>query len=150
MIQRRQDPGSWKQCLWVTGAIHLTSWRNPWSMSPPIAMKNIWSLLNVTVFKFSAGLEHHHQLLWYTTLYRMLEKHKGTFSVREHKMASWGSHVMLCINDLSDETCWNLLPLLLCWLLNQKPGVLDYFGWCTWDAFYFDVNPQGIEDGLKR
>ncbi|XP_064961648.1 probable galactinol--sucrose galactosyltransferase 2 [Musa acuminata AAA Group] len=47
---------------------------------------------------------------------KMLEKHKGTFSVREHKM---------------------------------KPGVLDYFGWCTWDAFYFDVNPQGIEDGLK-
>ncbi|WOL19206.1 putative galactinol--sucrose galactosyltransferase 2 [Canna indica] len=31
----------------------------------------------------------------------------------------------------------------------QKPGILDWFGWCTWDAFYFDVDPKGIEDGLK-
>ncbi|CAA3028949.1 probable galactinol--sucrose galactosyltransferase 2 [Olea europaea subsp. europaea] len=31
----------------------------------------------------------------------------------------------------------------------QMPGMLDYFGWCTWDAFYHDVNPQGIRDGLK-
>ncbi|XP_042440004.1 probable galactinol--sucrose galactosyltransferase 2 [Zingiber officinale] len=46
----------------------------------------------------------------------MLEKHKGTFSVREKK---------------------------------EKPGILDWFGWCTWDAFYFDVHPKGIEDGLK-
>ncbi|XP_074577061.1 putative galactinol--sucrose galactosyltransferase 2 [Curcuma longa] len=46
----------------------------------------------------------------------MLEKHKGTFSVREKK---------------------------------QKPAILDWFGWCTWDAFYFDVHPEGIEDGLK-
>lgn len=33
---------------------------------------------------------------------------------------------------------------------NKKtPEMLDWFGWCTWDAFYFDVNPQGIEEGLK-
>ncbi|KAL7103130.1 hypothetical protein ACP275_08G162000 [Erythranthe tilingii] len=31
----------------------------------------------------------------------------------------------------------------------QMPGMLDLFGWCTWDAFYHDVNPQGIKDGLK-
>ncbi|TYI81986.1 hypothetical protein E1A91_D05G191500v1 [Gossypium mustelinum] len=30
----------------------------------------------------------------------------------------------------------------------QTPGMLDWFGWCTWDAFYSDVNPQGIKDGL--
>lgn len=29
------------------------------------------------------------------------------------------------------------------------PGMLDWFGWCTWDAFYHDVNPQGIKDGLS-
>ncbi|KAK4491878.1 hypothetical protein RD792_002658 [Penstemon davidsonii] len=29
------------------------------------------------------------------------------------------------------------------------PGMLDWFGWCTWDAFYQDVSPQGIIDGLK-
>ncbi|KAL5140663.1 putative galactinol--sucrose galactosyltransferase 2 [Glycine soja] len=28
------------------------------------------------------------------------------------------------------------------------PGMLDCFGWCTWDAFYHSVNPQGIKDGL--
>jgi hypothetical protein len=32
----------------------------------------------------------------------------------------------------------------------QMPGMLDWFGWCTWDAFYMEVNPQGIKDGLKR
>ncbi|KAJ9690061.1 hypothetical protein PVL29_012629 [Vitis rotundifolia] len=31
----------------------------------------------------------------------------------------------------------------------QMPGMLDWFGWCTWDAFYHEVNPQGIRDGLK-
>lgn len=28
------------------------------------------------------------------------------------------------------------------------PEMLDWFGWCTWDAFYTKVNPQGIKDGL--
>ncbi|KAG5561022.1 hypothetical protein RHGRI_004147 [Rhododendron griersonianum] len=31
----------------------------------------------------------------------------------------------------------------------QMPGMLDWFGWCTWDAFYHEVNPQGIKDGIK-
>ncbi|KAJ9140236.1 hypothetical protein P3X46_030908 [Hevea brasiliensis] len=34
---------------------------------------------------------------------------------------------------------------------NKKiPAHLDWFGWCTWDAFYSKVNPQGIKDGLQR
>uniref|UniRef100_A0A0A0LU62 galactinol--sucrose galactosyltransferase n=1 Tax=Cucumis sativus TaxID=3659 RepID=A0A0A0LU62_CUCSA len=34
---------------------------------------------------------------------------------------------------------------------NKKtPSHLDLFGWCTWDAFYHDVNPQGIKEGLQR
>ncbi|KAA0057808.1 putative galactinol--sucrose galactosyltransferase 2 isoform X1 [Cucumis melo var. makuwa] len=33
---------------------------------------------------------------------------------------------------------------------NKKtPSHLDLFGWCTWDAFYTDVNPQGIKEGLQ-
>ncbi|KAH0969874.1 hypothetical protein GBA52_022030 [Prunus armeniaca] len=47
---------------------------------------------------------------------KILEKHFGTFSLRESK---------------------------------QMPGMLDWFGWCTWDAFYQGVNPQGIREGLK-
>jgi hypothetical protein len=31
----------------------------------------------------------------------------------------------------------------------QLPGMLDWFGWCTWDAFYHDVHPEGIKYGLK-
>ncbi|EXB64620.1 hypothetical protein L484_017952 [Morus notabilis] len=33
--------------------------------------------------------------------------------------------------------------------MKWTPGMLDYFGWCTWDAFYQDVNPQGIRKGLE-
>ncbi|XP_059442460.1 probable galactinol--sucrose galactosyltransferase 2 [Corylus avellana] len=33
---------------------------------------------------------------------------------------------------------------------NKKiPAHLDWFGWCTWDAFYTKVNPQGIKEGLQ-
>ncbi|XP_010695995.2 probable galactinol--sucrose galactosyltransferase 2 isoform X2 [Beta vulgaris subsp. vulgaris] len=33
---------------------------------------------------------------------------------------------------------------------NKKmPAHLDWFGWCTWDAFYQDVNPEGIREGLE-
>ena len=32
----------------------------------------------------------------------------------------------------------------------HKPEVCDVFGWCTWDAFYTDVTPDGIEHGVER
>lgn len=33
---------------------------------------------------------------------------------------------------------------------NKKiPAHLDWFGWCTWDAFYTEVNPHGIKEGLQ-
>eukprot|EP00262_Sarcandra_glabra_P013458 TRINITY_DN3729_c0_g1_i1.p1 TRINITY_DN3729_c0_g1~~TRINITY_DN3729_c0_g1_i1.p1 ORF type:complete len:756 (-),score=84.88 TRINITY_DN3729_c0_g1_i1:81-2348(-) len=36
-------------------------------------------------------------------------------------------------------------------LLEEKtpPGIVDKFGWCTWDAFYLSVHPQGILEGIK-
>lgn len=36
-------------------------------------------------------------------------------------------------------------------LLEEKtpPGIVDKFGWCTWDAFYLAVNPQGVWEGVK-
>ncbi|XP_004489227.1 galactinol--sucrose galactosyltransferase [Cicer arietinum] len=36
-------------------------------------------------------------------------------------------------------------------LLEEKtvPGIADKFGWCTWDAFYLKVHPQGIWEGVK-
>eukprot|EP01025_Chloroclados_australasicus_P016278 TRINITY_DN1809_c0_g2_i5.p1 TRINITY_DN1809_c0_g2~~TRINITY_DN1809_c0_g2_i5.p1 ORF type:complete len:344 (+),score=49.98 TRINITY_DN1809_c0_g2_i5:4-1035(+) len=29
------------------------------------------------------------------------------------------------------------------------PDTLDYFGWCTWDAFYSTVSAQGVIEGLN-
>lgn len=29
------------------------------------------------------------------------------------------------------------------------PPHLDWFGWCTWDAFYSEVSPRGIKEGLQ-
>ncbi|KAL6549486.1 hypothetical protein OROHE_008603 [Orobanche hederae] len=35
-------------------------------------------------------------------------------------------------------------------LENKKaPAHLDWFGWCTWDAFYTEVSPNGIKEGLQ-
>lgn len=36
-------------------------------------------------------------------------------------------------------------------LLEEKtpPGIVDKFGWCTWDAFYLTVQPQGVLEGVK-
>ncbi|KAK6249577.1 hypothetical protein SCA6_003582 [Theobroma cacao] len=36
-------------------------------------------------------------------------------------------------------------------LLDEKtpPGIVDKFGWCTWDAFYLKVHPKGIWEGVK-
>lgn len=32
----------------------------------------------------------------------------------------------------------------------QMPDMLNWFGWCTWDAFYTDVNAEEIKQGLER
>ncbi|KAK6124041.1 hypothetical protein DH2020_042221 [Rehmannia glutinosa] len=29
------------------------------------------------------------------------------------------------------------------------PDILNWFGWCTWDAFYTDVTAEGVKDGIK-
>eukprot|EP00252_Welwitschia_mirabilis_P009526 TRINITY_DN2216_c0_g1_i3.p1 TRINITY_DN2216_c0_g1~~TRINITY_DN2216_c0_g1_i3.p1 ORF type:complete len:636 (-),score=74.96 TRINITY_DN2216_c0_g1_i3:1049-2956(-) len=31
----------------------------------------------------------------------------------------------------------------------KLPSLLDWFGWCTWDAFYTDVTAEGVEEGLR-
>ncbi|XP_008242818.1 PREDICTED: probable galactinol--sucrose galactosyltransferase 6 isoform X2 [Prunus mume] len=31
----------------------------------------------------------------------------------------------------------------------KLPGMVDYFGWCTWDAFYKEVTQEGVEAGLE-
>ncbi|KAI3443872.1 hypothetical protein Pfo_000537 [Paulownia fortunei] len=36
-------------------------------------------------------------------------------------------------------------------LRNEKklPDIVNYFGWCTWDAFYQEVTQEGVEAGLE-
>ncbi|XP_052176034.1 galactinol--sucrose galactosyltransferase-like [Diospyros lotus] len=36
-------------------------------------------------------------------------------------------------------------------LLEEKspPGIVDKFGWCTWDAFYLKVHPKGVAEGVR-
>ena len=36
-------------------------------------------------------------------------------------------------------------------LLEEKtpPGIVDKFGWCTWDAFCLNVHPQGVLEGVR-
>jgi raffinose synthase len=29
------------------------------------------------------------------------------------------------------------------------PGIIDHYGWCTWDAFYQEVTQEGVEVGLQ-
>ncbi|KAL8160113.1 hypothetical protein V2J09_001650 [Rumex salicifolius] len=31
----------------------------------------------------------------------------------------------------------------------KMPDILDWFGWCTWDAFYTDVSADGVKQGLE-
>ncbi|KHN03606.1 Putative galactinol--sucrose galactosyltransferase 6 [Glycine soja] len=31
----------------------------------------------------------------------------------------------------------------------KLPGIVDCFGWCTWDAFYQEVTQEGVEAGIK-
>eukprot|EP00252_Welwitschia_mirabilis_P020414 TRINITY_DN4_c1_g1_i9.p1 TRINITY_DN4_c1_g1~~TRINITY_DN4_c1_g1_i9.p1 ORF type:complete len:687 (-),score=117.75 TRINITY_DN4_c1_g1_i9:442-2502(-) len=31
----------------------------------------------------------------------------------------------------------------------KLPGIVDWFGWCTWDAFYTEVSAEGVEKGLR-
>ncbi|KAL8469572.1 hypothetical protein ACS0TY_032425 [Phlomoides rotata] len=31
----------------------------------------------------------------------------------------------------------------------EMPDILNWFGWCTWDAFYTDVTAEGVKEGLK-
>lgn len=30
------------------------------------------------------------------------------------------------------------------------PDILNWFGWCTWDAFYTEVDSDGVKKGLER
>lgn len=34
-------------------------------------------------------------------------------------------------------------------IIVQMPDMLNWFGWCTWDAFYTTVTAEGVKQGLE-
>lgn len=88
---------------------------------------------------------------------RILEKHKGTFSHIDWKKVSVDENHYMCSLCLLRGNLWLdisrlgfcLLNVIL-WCNKQIPANLDWFGWCTWDAFYTEVSPKGIIEGLQR
>ena len=78
---------------------------------------------------------------------RAVEKHMQTFHHREKKKVC-----LLTVDSLF--ACEKLVKQFVTFSLLfhecQLPSFLDWFGWCTWDAFYTEVTAEGVDQGLKR
>lgn len=42
-----------------------------------------------------------------------------------------------------------LLRQPFCHCERKKVSDMNWFGWCTWDAFYTDVTAEGVRNGLE-
>jgi raffinose synthase len=85
-------------------------------------------------------------LIFFSSSLRAVEKQMQTFLHREKKrvrISTWQYH-RRSIYSLCNGP-YNLFIDHM-----QLPSFLDWFGWCTWDAFYTDVTAEGIDEGLKR
>lgn len=118
LIWLLNDPGdAHVQTSQSLEAVFVNSGNNPFelirnSIKYVLFLECPYSLCDAMLYKF-----RHITFTLYFCWFRILEKHKGTFSHLEHK---------------------------------KIPAHLDWFGWCTWDAFYTEVSPQGIREGLQR
>jgi hypothetical protein len=97
------------------------------------------------VFSFQISISSLTKRHW-STCCRVVERHLQTFSHREKKKV-----VRCCLGK------WYLRFGLLSVIqssesfnLPQMPDMLNWFGWCTWDAFYTNVTAQGVKEGLQR
>lgn len=84
--------------------------------------------------------------LSFNDLCRAVEHHLQTFSHRERKKVR--KPVCLYINFLRfnyrEESHSPVLVAV------QMPDMLNWFGWCTWDAFYTNVTASDVKQGLQR
>ncbi|KAL4351168.1 hypothetical protein GQ457_06G010460 [Hibiscus cannabinus] len=69
--------------------------------------------------------------------------HAGTnpFEVINHAVKALEKYMQTFVHREKKKGRFILLKLL--------PSFLDWFGWCTWDAFYTDVTAEGVEEGLR-
>ena len=60
-----------------------------------------------------------------------------------------GGEPFLLVSDSAERVCDHLKTGRL---RRDKPlpDFVESFGWCTWDAFYFDVSEKNIREGLKQ
>jgi hypothetical protein len=92
----------------------------------------------------------------------VVERHLQTFHHREkkkvwsdcHLLACWVTRIERAVARRRGEPggvalCCGKLKLTAV-VVAQLPSFVDWFGWCTWDAFYTDVTAEGVKQGLKR
>lgn len=79
-----------------------------------------------------------------------MEKHLQTFSHRERKKVCYIPFKSSCLFLFSIEPSFVYLLLISLFCILQMPDMLNWFGWCSWDAFYTDVTSEGVKQGLER
>ena len=86
----------------------------------------------------------------------MVERHLQTFHHREKKKVRLRVTLVEKCRIESHRAVAGRCRFALCGKLKltvvvaQLPSFVDWFGWCTWDAFYTDVTAEGVKQGLKR
>ncbi|KAL2348754.1 hypothetical protein Fmac_002754 [Flemingia macrophylla] len=58
---------------------------------------------------------------------------------------------MNCETHLYRSRSWACETSVSFGIVDKKklPGIVDCFGWCTWDAFYQEVTQEGVEAGIQ-
>lgn len=73
-------------------------------------------------------------------------KHLQTFSHRERKKVSHSVAEARIVSFL-----FLIHGIIIAFILVvQMPDMLNWFGWCTWDAFYTNVTSESLKEGLER
>ncbi|MBA0873461.1 hypothetical protein Goshw_002517 [Gossypium schwendimanii] len=80
-----------------------------------------------------------------TNAVKSVEKHLQTFSHRERKKVSHSvaeARIVLFLFLIHGI-------IIAFTLVVQMPDMLNWFGWCTWDAFYTNVTSESLKEGLE-
>lgn len=78
---------------------------------------------------------------------RTVERHLRTFCHRDRKKVQFECLLIAvsAIGIISSECIRQHVFAMI-----QMPDMLNWFGWCTWDAFYTTVTSEGVKQGLER
>ncbi|MBA0632485.1 hypothetical protein Godav_001215 [Gossypium davidsonii] len=80
-----------------------------------------------------------------TNAVKSVEKHLQMFSHRERKKVSHSVAEARIVLFL-----FLIHGIIIAFILVvQMPDMLNWFGWCTWDAFYTNVTSESLKEGLE-